>query len=122
MVPSVFAKSAFWRGLYARVAAVTLVRIRPDRAATRFEDRGPRRRWRYQQHRQHRAKDPVIQVTDETGAPLKDASVTFLLPDTGPSGAFGASGRTLTVLTDEKGQATGRGLVPNQVAGKFEIH
>jgi len=72
--------------------------------------------------RQHRAKDPVIQVTDETGAPLKDASVTFLLPDTGPSGAFGASGRTLTVLTDEKGQATGRGLVPNQVAGKFEIH
>ena len=72
--------------------------------------------------RQHRAKDPVIQVTDEAGAPSKDASVTFLLPDTGPSGAFGASGRTLTVLTDEKGQASGRGLVPNQVAGQFEIH
>lgn len=72
--------------------------------------------------RQHRAKDPVIQVTDETGAPVKDASVTFLLPATGPSGVFGASGRTLTVLTDEKGQATARELVPNQVAGKFEIH
>jgi len=72
--------------------------------------------------RQHRAKDPVIQVADETGAPVKDASVTFILPDTGPSGMFGASGRTLTVLTDEKGQAAGRGLVPNQVAGKFEIH
>jgi len=72
--------------------------------------------------RQHRAKDPVIQVTDDTGAPVKDASVTFLLPATGPSGVFGASGRTLTVLTDERGQAAGRGLVPNQVAGKFEIH
>jgi hypothetical protein len=72
--------------------------------------------------RQHRAKDPVVQVTDETGAPVKDASVTFLLPATGASGVFGAGGRTLTVLTDEKGQAAGRGLVPNQVAGKFEIH
>jgi hypothetical protein len=72
--------------------------------------------------RQHRAKDPVIQVADENGAPVKDASVTFLLPGTGASGVFGTSGRTLTVLTDEKGQATGRGLVPNQVAGKFEIH
>ena len=72
--------------------------------------------------RQHRAKDPVIQVSDDTGAPVKDASVTFLLPATGPSGVFGASGRSLTVLTDEKGQAAGIGLVPNQVAGKFEIH
>ncbi len=35
---------------------------------------------------------------------------------------FGAGGRTLTVLTDEKGTAAGRGLVPNQVPGKFEIH
>ena len=34
---------------------------------------------------------------------------------------FTASGRTLTVLSDEKGLATGRGLVPNQIAGKFEI-
>ncbi len=72
--------------------------------------------------RQHRAKDPVVQVADQAGAPVKDASVTFLLPATGPSGVFGASGRTLTVLTDEKGQAAGRGLVPNQVPGKFEIH
>src|SRR5690242_9189006 len=28
--------------------------------------------------RQHRAKDPVVQVADQAGAPVKDASVTFL--------------------------------------------
>ena len=67
------------------------------------------------------ARDPVVQVVDETGAPVKDASVTFLLPANGPSGVFAASGRTLTVLSDEKGLARGRGLVPNQVVGKFEI-
>ena len=72
--------------------------------------------------RLHRARDPVVQVVDAaTGAPVKDAAVTFLLPATGPGGAFAASGRTLTVLSDEKGLATGRGLVPNEMAGKFEI-
>lgn len=70
---------------------------------------------------EHRAKAPVVRVTDQTGAPVRDASVTFLLPRIGPSGLFGASGRTMTVLTDEDGMATGRGLVPNQDAGKFEI-
>jgi hypothetical protein len=44
-----------------------------------------------------------------------------MLPDSGPSGTFGASGATLTMQTDEKGQATGRGLRPNTVTGQFEI-
>ena len=68
-----------------------------------------------------RAKEPVVQVTDENDAPVKDATVTFMLPDSGPSGTFGASGATLTIQTDEKGQATGRGLRPNTVIGQFEI-
>ncbi|MBI2680404.1 MAG: hypothetical protein HYX25_05280 [Candidatus Solibacter usitatus] len=68
-----------------------------------------------------RAKEPVVQVTDENDAPVKDATVTFMLPDSGPSGTFGASGATLTIQTDEKGQATGRGLRPNTVTGQFEI-
>src|SRR5258706_5389675 len=70
--------------------------------------------------RQHRAKDPVIQVVDETGAPVKGASVTFLLPATGPSAVFGAGGRTLTVLTDEKGTAAGPGLGSDHGPGEFE--
>jgi hypothetical protein len=68
-----------------------------------------------------RAKEPVVQVTDENDAPVKDATVTFMLPDSGASGTFGASGATLTIQTDEKGQATGRGLRPNTVIGQFEI-
>jgi hypothetical protein len=68
-----------------------------------------------------RAKEPVVQVTDENDAPVKDATVTFMLPDSGPSGNFGPSGLTLTMQTDEKGQATGRGLRPNTAVGQFEI-
>lgn len=71
--------------------------------------------------RLQRAKEPVVQVVDESNAPVKDASVTFLVPDSGASGVFGASGATYTVLTDEKGQATGRGLRPNRAPGQFQI-
>jgi hypothetical protein len=70
---------------------------------------------------QHRAKEPVIQVTDENGAPIQQASVTFQLPERGPGGAFADGNKMLTVQTDEKGLAVGRGLQPNQTAGEFQI-
>ena len=70
---------------------------------------------------QHRAKEPVVQVTDENGAPIAQASVTFQLPETGPGGAFADDNKMLTVQTDEKGLAVGRGLHPNQTAGQFQI-
>jgi hypothetical protein len=70
---------------------------------------------------QHRAKEPVVQVTDSGGAPIQGASVTFLLPDNGPSGSFADGAKMLTVQTDEKGQAVGRGLRPNEVTGSFQI-
>ena len=70
---------------------------------------------------QHRAKEPVIQVTDASGAPIQGASVTFLLPDNGPGGSFADGARMLTVQTDEKGQAVGRGLRPNEATGSFQI-
>jgi hypothetical protein len=70
---------------------------------------------------QHRAKEPVVQVTDENGTPIQKASVNFQLPETGPSGAFADGNKMLTVQTDEKGLAVGRGLHPNAAAGKFEI-
>jgi len=71
---------------------------------------------------QHRAKEPVVQVTDENGAPIQQASVTFQLPETGPGGFFTDDNKMLTVQTDEKGLAVGRGLRPNQAEGSFEIH
>jgi hypothetical protein len=69
---------------------------------------------------QHRAKEPVIQVTEDQ-KPVQGASVTFLLPDDGPSGVFGNGARMMTIQTDEKGQAVGRGLRPNQTAGRMQI-
>jgi hypothetical protein len=70
---------------------------------------------------EHRAKEPVAQVLDDNSMPVRGASVTFLLPETGPSGEFGGGVRVLTTFVDEKGQAVGRGLVPNQSAGPFQI-
>ena len=70
---------------------------------------------------QHRAKEPVVQVTHEDGEPVRDASVTFQLPDSGAGGVFADGNKMLTVQTDEKGLATGRGLRPNEVAGRFQI-
>jgi hypothetical protein len=68
-----------------------------------------------------RAKEPVVQVTDDKDAPVKDATVTFMLPETGASGTFGSSGLTLTMQTDDAGQAVGKGLQPNKVVGQFQI-
>jgi hypothetical protein len=71
--------------------------------------------------RHRRGHDPVVQVIDPSGEPLKNATVSFLLPATGPSGSFGDSGQSLTVQTDDRGMATGRGLVPNRIEGQFRI-
>jgi len=70
---------------------------------------------------QRRAKEPVIQVQHENGEPVVGATVTFLLPDTGPGGTFADGARMLNIQTDAKGQAVGRGLKPNATAGRFLI-
>ncbi len=70
---------------------------------------------------QHRAKEPVVQVTHEDGEPVRQASVTFQLPETGPGGTFADGNKMLTVQADEKGVAVGRGLRPNPIAGRFQI-
>ena len=71
--------------------------------------------------RERRAKEPVVQVEDDGNVPVPEATVTFQLPDNGPSGIFGTGERMLTIVTDAKGQAVGRGLKPNQVVGRFGI-
>jgi hypothetical protein len=71
--------------------------------------------------RLHRAHEPVVRVTDSAGAPVSDATVTFLLPATGASGSFLDGGLSLTIQTDNLGRAVGRGLRPNSVAGQFRI-
>jgi hypothetical protein len=71
--------------------------------------------------RLRRGHDPAVQVLDRSGEPLSSATVTFLLPATGPSGTFQNSGLSLTVQTDARGMATSRGVVPNRIAGPFRI-
>ena len=70
---------------------------------------------------QRRAKEPVVQVQHEDGEPAVGATVTFLLPDTGPGGTFADGARMLNIQTDDKGLAVGRGLKPNATAGRFVI-
>jgi hypothetical protein len=71
--------------------------------------------------RLRRARAPVVSVVDDDNRPVSGATVTFLLPSTGASGTFGDSGLSLTVQTDPKGIATGRGLRPNRLSGQFRI-
>ena len=71
--------------------------------------------------RLHRAKEPVVRTVDENNQPLSGVSVTFLLPVMGPGGEFPGNIRELAMQTDEKGEAAGKGLVPNQMVGKFQI-
>jgi hypothetical protein len=69
----------------------------------------------------HRAHEPVVRVSGPSGQPLAGATVTFLLPASGPSGTFVDSGLSLTTQTDKQGRAVGRGLRPNAVVGRFQM-
>jgi len=68
-----------------------------------------------------RGRDPVVQVIDARGEPVAGASVTFLLPASGPSATFADKSLSLTVQTDRRGMAIARGLKPNRVEGQFRI-
>jgi hypothetical protein len=67
------------------------------------------------------AYPPVVQVLDSSNQPLAQVPVTFVVPAVGAGGRFGDSGTVLNVVTDSEGKAAARGLVPNNVAGSFEI-
>ena len=67
------------------------------------------------------AKEPVVEVTNENDAPAAGAVVTSMLPDEGPGGVFGDHNKILSMTTDEKGQAVGRGLRPNKIIGQYQI-
>jgi hypothetical protein len=71
--------------------------------------------------RMHRGHDPEVQVLSESGEPVRQAAVSFLLPATGASGRFANEELSVTTMTDEKGIAAGRGMVPNRVEGQFRI-
>jgi hypothetical protein len=71
--------------------------------------------------REHTARAPVVRVVDESERPVLNATVNFLLPDTGASGYFVDNRTNLTTTTDPDGRAVARGLRPNNFAGRFQI-
>lgn len=63
----------------------------------------------------------TVLVTDETGKPVDGATVSFRLPDDGPTGVFGSGSRTEIAVTHLDGRATVWGMQWNRTPGSFEI-
>jgi hypothetical protein len=63
----------------------------------------------------------TVQITDETGAPVDSATVSFHLPEDGPSGSFAGGGKTEIVTTRADGRANAWGMQWNRSAGLMEI-
>jgi hypothetical protein len=68
------------------------------------------------------SRDLVVQVRDGNRNPITKAAVTFTLPAQGPSGEFFNKARILTTTTDDEGRAVAKGLRPNPLPGKIEVH
>jgi hypothetical protein len=63
----------------------------------------------------------TIQVTDETGRPVEGSSVSFRLPEEGPSGTFSNGSRAEIATTKADGRASAWGMQWNRTEGSFEI-
>src|SRR5580658_2820673 len=55
--------------------------------------------------RQRTAREPIVQVEDENNRPVAGAAVVFLLPNDGAGGTFTGGAKSLSTVTDSKGQA-----------------
>lgn len=63
----------------------------------------------------------TVQVTDETGKPVEGASISFRLPEEGPSGTFSNGSRAEIATTKVDGKAAAWGMQWNRTEGSFEI-
>lgn len=72
--------------------------------------------------RSPRTKQPVVRVEDAANRGVAGAVVTFLLPASGAGATFGEGGSSLTLTTDDRGEAVARGLHANRLPGIFQIH
>jgi hypothetical protein len=63
----------------------------------------------------------TVQVTDESGNPVDAATVSFRLPDEGPTGVFASGTRSEIATTRSDGRAGAWGMQWNRIAGAFEM-
>jgi hypothetical protein len=63
----------------------------------------------------------TVQVTDETGKPVEGASVSFRLPEDGPSGAFSNGSKSEIATTGADGHASIWGMQWNRTVGSLEV-
>ena len=71
--------------------------------------------------RQRTSREPIVQVQDENHKPVAGAVVVFTLPSNGAGGLFANGAKTLTVVSDNQGQAVAHGFRPNGLKGQFQI-
>ena len=63
----------------------------------------------------------TVQVTDESGKPVEAATVSFRLPEDGPTGSFATGSKTEIATTRADGRAGVWGMQWNRSPGTFEI-
>jgi hypothetical protein len=63
----------------------------------------------------------VVRITDESGRPVPGASVSFRLPDEGPSGTFMTGLRTEVAPAGPDGKVAIRGIEWNRISGPVQI-
>ena len=63
----------------------------------------------------------TVLVTDETGKPVDGATVSFRLPDDGPTGIFASGSRTEIATSHADGRATAWGMQWNRTPGSLEV-
>jgi hypothetical protein len=63
----------------------------------------------------------TVEITDEFARPVAGASVSFMLPESGPSGVFGGGKRTEVGITNAEGKASVWGMQWNKSPGTVEI-
>jgi len=63
----------------------------------------------------------IVRITDETGKAVEGATVTFRLPEQGPTGEFSSGKRSEVVNTGADGTAEAWGMQWGREAGSFEL-
>src|SRR5262252_228391 len=63
----------------------------------------------------------TVEITNDLGRPVDGATVTFRLPEQGPSGAFANGSKTEVATSRADGRVSAWGMEWNRTPGPFEI-